>query len=483
MQKNTPKRRLLCAVLALFLFTVAALSTACGKKDEPQDTTVPTEEGDNPLATVPSADFDRDFTILSANYCKGWSTLNVNYEDVTGDPIAETIYKRTLAFEEKYNTTVYTTGVDPESVYQGMYSVSMTGDPAYDLVLPHPTQGLATMMLNGWFADLNSISSIDLSGEWYNQSQIENYMSNNKLYIATSDMIVTGQSFIALVYNRNLMETYLFEESVQSLVEDKKWTVEKLSEMIAVTEFGGDNSDGSQTYGLAFNSASIGRWMYAMGESILVKAEDGSYSAGCSNGKMTDIAQKMNTLLNTHGSTVLVSKAYSLQLADSEIWKAFSGGKALFLTWDVGGCYNYLRDLTFDIGYAPLPMYDTNQGDYYINCAAGLFAIPAVAYDQWESGLAFEYMSRYSNVYLKTAFYERILGGRLSDYPEDYRMLDFLHSKKTWDFGYTLDEDADFLDCLMVPVVENHAPGAVALHLAQKRNIMQKIVDAANGIN
>ena len=482
MQKNTLKKRLLCAGIALLLSAVTLLSVSCGKK-EPEETPVSTGGSNDPLASIPSADFDRDFTILSANYCKGWSAAGVKYEDVAGDPIAETIYKRTLAFEEKYNTTIYTTGVDPDSVYQGMYSSNMAGDPAYDLVLPHPTEGLATMMLNGWFSNLNEISSIDLSGECYNQSQIENYMSNNKLYIATSDMIVTGQSFIALVYNRNLMENYSFEENVQKLVMDKKWTMEKMNEMIAVTEFGGDNSDGSQTYGLAFNSASIGRWMYAMGESILVKSEDGTFEAGCNTTKMTDIAGKLNTLLNTHGSTVITSKAYSTQLADSEIWKAFSGGKALFLTWDIGGCYNYLRDLEFDLGYAPLPMYDERQGDYCINCAAGLFAIPAVTYDKWESGLAFEYLSRYSNVYLKPAFYERILGGRLSEYPEDYAMLDFLHTRKTWDFGYTLDEEADFLDCLMVPVVDNQSPGGVSLHLAQKKAIMQQIVDAANGID
>lgn len=485
MKKTSKKRRFLCGVLALLLSVLAFFTVSCGKKEEQEgpQTQDSTEEASNPLATIASADFDRDFTILSANYCKGWSTINVKYDDVAGDPIAETIYKRTLAFEEKYNATVYTTGVDPESVYQGMYSVNMAGDPAYDLVLPHPTEGLATMMLNGWFSNLTDISSIDLSGEWYNQSQIENYMSNNKLYIATSDMIVTGQSFIALVYNRTLMEKYAFDESVQELVENKKWTMEKMNEMISKTEFGGDNSDGTQAYGLAFNSASIGRWMYAMGESILIKSEDGTYQAGCNSNKMTSIAGKLNTLLNTHGSTVITSKAYSTQLADSEIWKAFSAGKALFLTWDIGGCYNYLRDLEFDVGYAPLPMYDENQGDYCINCAAGLFAIPAITYDQWESGLAFEYLSRYSNVYLKTAFYERILGGRLSDYPEDYAMLDFLHTRKTWDFGYTLDEEADFLDCLMVPVVENKAPGGVALHLAQKRTIMQQIVDSANGIN
>ena len=299
MQKKTLKRRLLCVGIALLLSVVTLLSVSCGKK-EPEETPASTGGSNDPLASVPSADFDRDFTILSANYCKGWSAAGVKYEDVAGDPIAETIYKRTLAFEEKYNTTIYTTGVDPDSVYQGMYSSNMAGDPAYDLVLPHPTEGLATMMLNGWFSNLNEISSIDLSGDCYNQSQIENYMSNNKLYIATSDMIVTGQSFIALVYNRKLMENYSFEEDVQKLVMDKKWTMEKMNEMIAVTEFGGDNSDGSQTYGLAFNSASIGRWMYAMGESILVKSEDGTFEAGCNSTKMTDIAGKLNTLLNAN---------------------------------------------------------------------------------------------------------------------------------------------------------------------------------------
>jgi hypothetical protein len=197
---------------------------------------------------------------------------------------------------------------------------------------------------------------------------------------------------------------------------------------------------------------------------------------------MLSIARALDKLINSHGDAVILSKAYSTQLAASDVWKAFSAGNALFLTWDIGGCYNYLRELTFNVGYAPLPMLDEKQSDYYINCAAGLFAIPKTAYNLEESGLMFEFMSRYSYVNLRPVFFETILGGRLSEFPEDYAMLEFLHNHKSWDFGYTLDEDAAYLDCLIKPVVENKTPDSVSIQLTSLRKVMTEILKQANEI-
>ncbi len=488
--KKQQSKLVLRALVALLLVFVTLLTAACGGKGgkTPVATTAPQTEGNgptasaNPLETVEVRNFDRDIMVLSAGYTNGWMVQGVDYENtVAGEPIAEVVYKRTLAFEEKYNTTVFSTGTDSNSVYKALEASVRMNAADYDLVLPHPTDGLATMMLSGWFTDLNTVETIDLAGAWYNQSQIENYTSNNKLYIATSDIIVQGQSFIALVYNRALMAKYNFETDVKTLVEEKKWTMEALDEMLTVTESSSTGEE-EQVYGLAFNYASIGRWMYAMGETILQRGTDGSFTAGCKNNKMLSIARSLDKLLNSHGDAVVLSKAYSTQLAASDVWKAFSAGNALFLTWDIGGCYNYLRELSFNVGYAPLPLHDDKQNDYYINCAAGLFAIPTTAYNLEESGLMFEFMSRYSYVNLRPVFFETILGGRLSEFPEDYAMLEFLHNHKSWDFGYTLDEDAAYLDCLIKLVVENKTPDSVSIQLSALRKVMTEILEQANGI-
>lgn len=489
--KKQQSKLLLRASIALLLVVVTLLTAACGGRGGkiPVSTTTPETEangpsvGVNPLDTVEVRNFDRDIMVLSAGYTNGWMTQGVDYENtVAGEPIAEVVYKRTLAFEEKYNTTVFSTGTDSNSVYKALEASVRMNAADYDLVLPHPTDGLATMMLSGWFTDLNTVKTIDLTGAWYNQSQIENYTSNNKLYIATSDIIVQGQSFIALVYNRALMSKYSFETDVKTLVEEKKWTMEALNEMLTLTESSSTGDENGQVYGLAFNYASIGRWMYAMGETILQRGTDGSFTAGCKNTKMLSIARALDKLLNSHGEAVILSKAYSGQLAASDVWKAFSAGNALFLTWDIGGCYNYLRELTFNVGYAPLPMLDDKQNDYYINCAAGLFAIPKTAHSLEESGLMFEFMSRYSYVNLRPIFFETILGGRLSEFPEDYAMLEFLHNHKSWDFGYTLDEKSTYLDALIVPVVDNKAPDGISILLSGKRTVMNEIVRSANEI-
>ena len=481
----------LCLLLAL----VTLMSAACGgnggkkaqttaKPSDPQQPTTPEGE-ENPLETIEVRNFDRDLVILSPGYGGGsWYTTNgVSYEEtIAGDPILEQEYKRTLAFEEKYNCSVYASGASSQDVYNSLDAMQRMQSTDYDLVYPHPTDAICTMMTSGFFKDLNTVETMDLESDWYNQRQVQNYQTNGKLYLAASDITVTGQAFFAIVYNRANVAKYQFPSTVKDLVEAGNWTVETFNEMITLTEFAGDNEDGTQLYGFSFNDMAIGRWIWALGGSILDKNVEGEFVSGMTKNKVLALANALHTLINTHGSTVTVECFANAGIPTSKLYTYFTAGKSVFIMFDIGSNFTYLRDVEFEKGYAPLPKLDKSQPDYYVNCASGLMAIPAVTTSFEESGLMFEFFARYSHVNLLPTFFETILGGRLSEFPEDYEMLNFLHSKKTFDVGYTLDEKGIFLNLLQVPVVTNKMPDGAAIILASKNNDMKEILKIANGI-
>ena len=465
--------------LAMLLAMLMLLSCiACGKKEEESDAT---EDGpqygeNSPLNNLPEADMNRDIVVLSGGNCNDWLI-----ED-SGEPIGYAKYKRTLALEEKYNVSVVLKGSTDSDVKHSLEASTMGDDKAYDLVQPHPFDGMASMMAAGYYANLAAITTMHLDQPWYNQSQVQNYtFANNRLYNAVSDITIDGQGFFGIVYNRDLMLNYQFETDVQTLVENGDWTMETLNEMVKVTEVSGDVGD-QGVYGFIFNTVPLYRWMYAMDETLLERTSDGTFVKGYTNNRMTGIANHLYDLMYSHGSTVLIGSSLNAGLATSDMYKAFSGKRGLMIAWDIGAQYGYLRNLGFEIGYAPLPKYDKSQKDYRVNCASGMIGIPFSTKSYEESGMIFEFLAVHSYVYLAPTFYETILGGRLSDYPEDYEMLMLLHSKKYYDLGFTLDEKQNFLGILENLLEEGANPDGIAITLKGKEPLMNQLIDTANGI-
>lgn len=130
-----------------------------------------------------------------------------------------------------------------------------------------------------------------------------------------------------------------------------------------------------------------------------------------------------------------------------------------------------------------MPKYDESQEDYRVNCASGLHAIPASTTSYEESGMIFEFLAIHSHLNLAPTFYETILGGRLSEYPEDYEMLMLMHSKKYFDLGFTLDGEQNFIGILENLLVPDCNPDSIAITLKGKENLLNQLIDAANGIS
>ena len=396
-----------------------------------------------------------------------------------GDPIVAKSVYRTLYVEESYNINMVLH--ESDQLVNLIRNDLAAGGGSYDMIFPHPTAGITSLMLEGCLSNiLDYISVLSLDEEWYNTSQIANYTINDKLYLVTSDYSILGQGFTGIVYNKELYDSYKFDLDLYDIVDNGDWTYETMLTLLKPFDSPTDNPD-SKTYGLALHEGYLYEWSFAFGETILVKNSGGEYEIGFNNTRLTDIAEKVYDLCWSNNAVVR-GTAINATFPDSVMFTTFKAGRALMITFAVGGLYNLLRDIKFDIGILPTPTWDAEQEDYRVMCASGFLAIPAAAKDGEKSAIILEILSRVSYRDMRPAYFENILLGRLSNSENDYRMLELMHSKKSYDLGVTLDEDSIVrytLSNVVVTAQSKNIPG----YLRQKKNSFDALVELANSLN
>ncbi|MBR7098681.1 MAG: hypothetical protein IKC59_04630 [Clostridia bacterium] len=467
------KQRLI-TILCLLLVASAFL-TACNKKEggeQNADTTTQAQGTYQDL--VPAKDIDRDITILTD------FAPSMDIHEPSGDPMWDTEVNMYLLAEQKYNVSIQCKAPTNGRAFATLEMLRESDAHEFDLLYsPHPTYGIYSLITNGTMVDLHGVESLDLDGDWYSTSQVENHTANGKLFLCVPDFTIEGQGLGSYVYNTSYYAALGFEEDLYQVAKDGNWTIEKLLSIVQEAATGSEGTD--QSYALCFWKNQIGGLNPL---NILVKNEDDRYELGLNANKLSTVIDQTMVLLNEE--SVLISESYNAGFADTDIWKAFSAGRGLFLTAEIGqsDVSQHLRTLDFDINYLPAPKASAND-DYHASTASGFCGIPTIAYDKEESGLLMECMAVYGYEKLKPTFFDKILEGRLAKEAEDFEMLDFLHSIKTFDFGFTFDDDNKLRTMMHNIIFSETGLGgkqAISAYLKANETYIQNLVDKANAI-
>ena len=141
------KALLLLLSLLLLVFPLAS----CKKDDAPAAETGngggTTDNGATGAweSVLPQKDFGgKEVVILSL---KGCTLLQGTAED--GDLISQALAERTDYVENRYKVAMSVFEVDDGKDYSTLYNSYSAGLQSYDMVAPHPTKFLATMMASG----------------------------------------------------------------------------------------------------------------------------------------------------------------------------------------------------------------------------------------------------------------------------------------------------------------------------------------------
>lgn len=414
--KKIAARGIIFGLLLAMLLTGASCTKGT-KKGETQ--TQPPLDDSGYSLKIERTDYNCDFTVLYPTW--GMYTNFFFAEDAGSDDMQTSIFRRKQLVEDYLGVNVigYSSGgittITPEVINN-----SLSGTDNYQLVLTHTYQGVATLVGEGYLADLYEMEALELEADYWNLNVIQELEVGGSAYLALSDYMLSDPN--AIFFNKNLLAMYGELEDPYQLVRDGRWTLEMMMEMASAVSLsnGDDVWDKNDTYGFG----AMGNWQFLSlidsCEIELVRNDDGykQLNMGGDNVKYQALYDYCSELCDAQWS-------YLYAYGDTENAMSIIDGHALLTLESLKNAYTY-RESVLKFGFLPLPKYDENQENYWSFDWSGMMCVPAAIQNQTMVAETLECLSYFSGDTTVVSYYEKLLGDRLANEPQDYEMLQII---------------------------------------------------------
>ena len=385
---------------------------------------------------LPEMDFGGDtFNITVNTFCQDGFIS----EELNGDVLSDAIYHRNKTVEDRFNVKLnFITGYYGDLASAVRASVT-AGDDEYQLLTQHATTAngwVSAGILTNWY----DINYIDFEKPWWSPSTREDLTYNGKAFFAVGDFSLTsiGRTF-SIYYDKVYAESYQLPDMYQ-LVRDGKWTIDKLSELTkdVYTDLNNDGKrDFEDFYGYSTATSSPCAFLFTSGVKII---HDGELVLDVE--RTADVISKAISLCRVNQGTF-----YDLKYKNAAGNDNYAGiekmaeGTTLFATALLESGITYLRDYENDYGILPYPKFNEEQSDYiqFVDGGVTIMAIPKTVVDTDRAGIIAEALcaETYKNVI--PIYYETVLKTKGARDKESIEMIDFIISKRVFDFGFVFD--------------------------------------------
>ncbi len=425
-------RRLFCSLLALFMLVS---TVSCGAGNEPVDTNASTSE--TGLAVTPETeapyvpDFEQknyncDFNVICQNSPREY------YFSMEGktDALEGSVHERTVRIQEYLGVTCVMQDAGTWSEYAGNVSRTVqSGDDTYQLVLSHAYEGLVSLVTTNCAYDFNDLEAVNLDASYWRKDIMDELAIQDRYYLGYGDLCLSD--IYTILFNKDMQSDYKIPD-LYEMVRGKTWTLDKLIQISS--EVSEDNGDGKwtseDTYGISgWGWQNLISFMTASDIRIATRDDEGNVTIGYG-------AQMEKT-------KTVIDKVYGMYHADyAHFWPSnfspddvlnFDSGRTLFQLYMLNSM-DKLRSCEIPFGILPYPLYDQNQKEYQSLSWQGQMLIPSSIQNPEMVGEVVELLNGYAAP-VTYAFYELLLGSKLSDAPDDAEMLKILWKSQVSDIG------------------------------------------------
>ena len=242
-------------------------------------------------------------------------------------------------------------------------------------------------------------------------------------------------------FNKRLVSEYSLDDPYK-LVDDGKWTVEKLYTMIQNTasEVVQDSTmDKQDFYGLVTDTTAT----YAFYRGCNMKIADVINGVPTINANTARIDEVTSALANYFGSVNQGGKnpniyiRQNIEEEDYEEFKIFNSGRAIFVGNTLTNLSMYSK-MVDDYGILPMPKFDESQTEYcsYAQPYGAVSIMVLKTNNNLDrTGKILEVMAAVSKYTSTPAAYEQTLKLKRSDDAESGRMIDMIFNSITFDTG------------------------------------------------
>ncbi len=449
MEINNKLLKAACTMLTV-LMLASSLAACAGETDTaktPADTQADTavvtdavtEEDTRIYPELPEANFNGHlFNVLHWDR-SDWPTracVDIYAETETGDTINDAVYRRNLAVMEKYNFEIALQKEQPGDLTKLVKQNIQTGSDAYDLVIQRCIEG-ATIIQENYYLPLNEIPNIDLDQPWYDQNARQTLEIKGKLYIAASDLTIEDKNATAAIaFNKQMALDNNLEDMYQ-LVNEGKWTIEKMESMykdVARDLDGNSKMNEDDLYGF-LGGKDVGMSLFlGSGAHFMGIDSDGYVIPTMLNDRNVQVAQYVYEICTNED---VFYHHHNMGTDDTQYEQLFTNGHGLYFWMRLDNVLS-MRASEVAFGILPIPKYDGAQETYLCNVSpwtTGLLAVPTTAKDPERTGIIIEALSAESKYVLQPAYYEIALKEKQARDEESKEMLDIIFNNRVFDIA------------------------------------------------
>ncbi len=445
-------QRTMSLVLAVLMMLGALLATvSCGTPTDPDETdkgngtaagTTAETETESPYAQLEKEKYNREFTILIRDDC----VEDFEVEKMTGDLLGDKLYERNSAVSDDYGITfVYQyQGLNYTGVNEALKQQVSGGLDDYDMFIGHKSS-YTNLAMNNYLYDLNKITSLELTGAWWDQNCYKNLTVAGKTYVMTGDINPSSSMRISscMVVNKNMMsELNKDMTALNNLTEDGGWTLDALYEYSKDVTF---DLNGDSKLNYQDDRYCLTGWMMAAPYALyygcnsnFVNVVDGTPELDYADEKVTDIYAKVFSIMIEQNAYYVTQEPQY-----ATMFEVFNEGRALFSVLTLKLISQYLYDMEDDYGILPIPKYDTNQKEYtsFVNGSTGLVMLAKTESAPEFVGAIMEAMATYNYEQVTPNMFQVVTKLQVAQDPASARMVDLIIRNRVFDLGYYADLD------------------------------------------
>ncbi len=358
----------------------------------------------------------------------------------TGDIMSDSVYYRQRDIEEIFGVEWHNEwGENGQDVADKAENEVMAGGDSYDLVYGSVRSAGTPMLNSGILRVTNDLEYVDLDQRGWIASLRDTFSIKDRLYFLIGPIVVNSYIDTNIVlFNKDVTAMFDIDDSeIYDSVKAGKWTVDRMFETASAIP---ENASGSGVYRYV---EPVGfPFIFAAGMTITqFDEEDVPYVEESLPKGYSDLADKLSAVFSDESQTMFAN--YDKEKKDftekygvpSE--EAFSNGQGLFYFVSASDAL-YLRNYDVSFGIVPMPKASESQKEYYSYAnswvGSAVYFLKTVKKIEMSDAIA-EAMAALSQIYVKDAYYTKLLKSQTIFDMESRDMLDIIFSTKIYDMA------------------------------------------------
>ncbi len=366
--------------------------------------------------------------------CYDHTSWLMTVEELTGDVVDDAIYNRNMTVAERFDIDLTYESIDSYgNASTTVKSSVQAGDDNFQLAAYHFIQ-MGRDLQSGVFLNLNDVPHINFDKPWWSDTTVEDMTYKGVTFLGFGYLGLSNvNSAYCLFYNKDLAAEYTLE-NVYTLVDEGKWTKEKMREQATVvaSDLNGDGAmDETDRYGLAYDiNGACDQFLWFFGKKIYTRQPDGSYKDTYYDEKLVDYMEFMYEL-TCNGVYTYTERAWGVA------GTMFPANNTLMVVQGIGGGLSY-RDTDINYAIIPAPKWDEAQ-EGYITVADGsadAIAVLQTVQDLDRVGVIAEALTAEGWKVMLPAFFDTALKYKGARDEQSMAILDMIVASTIYDFGY-----------------------------------------------